>query len=91
MKPRIAKIALTGLAVFFLSAATIGCKNDASSCKRGCNEPYFPCMKRALVFGTTPGGETSKDRQRDIWLLWLGCESDKAVCQANCGRAISAQ
>ena len=91
MCTRIAKIALTVLAVFFLFTGIIGCKSDSPSCKRGCNEPYFPCMKRALVFGTTPNGEKSEDSQRDIWILWMGCESDKAVCQANCGQAISAQ
>ena len=91
MLPRIAKIMQLALAVSFLFIAATGCKNDSSSCKRGCNEPYFNCMERALLFGTTPNGEVSTDRQRDLWFLWLGCESDKAVCNANCGRVISAQ
>ncbi len=69
----------------------IACKGDydATSCRAGCNEPYFPCMEQALLYTRSPNGETPKEG--GLGILWLGCEYDKAICKSNCGSATSAQ
>lgn len=79
------------LAVLVLLALA-ACKNDTSSCKKACNDPYFECIRKAAIFGTSPQGERPEDEfGGGAALLWLGCETDKAVCKSNCNQAVSAQ
>ena len=81
------------LLLLLLPLLIASCKNsiDSSSCRQGCNDPYFPCMEQALLYDRSPNGESAEARQGGVMILWLGCETDKAICKTNCARALSAQ